>query len=176
MRRGERASAPCPESHRRLTRRFPSLASSDQNENPPKNLRKLINILTLEITGNHRSKNRVPMFVRRCSARRTVGIVTRRWHRGRVPAPTEGGLVSVEPVPARSRQPVPVPLPTAWRALPNANSQHKYKYKDIYKIKNKNADTKTPVPYWCSVHSYTTCVQHHLQWFGESCKLVPEAL
>ena len=39
---------------------------------------------------------------------------------GRVPAPTEGGLVSVEPVPAHPRQPVPVP--PAWRAPPNTKS------------------------------------------------------
>ena len=70
VRRALRTSAPCPESHRRLARRFPSLGSSD--ENPPKTFRLINIVLTLlqdEITGNHRL-NRVPMMFRRSSARR----------------------------------------------------------------------------------------------------------
>ena len=73
VRRARRTSDPCPESHRRLAMRFPSLASSDQN--PPKSLLTTINIvLTLQeggwITGNHRLDRQrwVPML-RRSSAR-----------------------------------------------------------------------------------------------------------
>ena len=68
VRRALRTSAPCPESHRRLARRFPSPASSDENR--PKTVRLINIVLTLlqgELTGNHRL-TRVPMF-RRSSAR-----------------------------------------------------------------------------------------------------------